>query len=98
MFRSISPATMVDNGNRSGILFPVRGAAKLTILVPTRAGYTQGEPTMQSLSRRQLLQAAGTSFATLALAPLTAAVRAADPAGFTLPKLPYAFDALEPYI
>jgi len=53
---------------------------------------------MPSLSRRQMLQAAGAGVATLALAPLTAAVRAADPQGFKLPKLPYAFDALEPYI
>ena len=52
---------------------------------------------MPSLSRRQMLQAAGAGVATLALAPLTAAVRAAPPA-IELPKLPYAFDALEPYI
>jgi Fe-Mn family superoxide dismutase len=53
---------------------------------------------MQSLSRRHLLQVAGAGVATLALAPLTAVVRAAAPMTFTLPKLPYAFDALEPHI
>ncbi len=52
---------------------------------------------MGPLSRRQFLQAAGASSAALALCPL--AVRADDKqAGFTLPKLPYAFDALEPHI
>jgi superoxide dismutase, Fe-Mn family len=50
---------------------------------------------MQTLNRRQLLQAFGASAATLALAPH---VLAADKTEFTLPKLPYAYDALEPYI
>lgn len=53
---------------------------------------------MQSLSRRQLLQAAGAGVATLALAPLTSSAGAVQAKVFTLPKLPYAFDALEPYI
>ena len=48
--------------------------------------------------RRQMLLAAGTSAAALALRPL-AALAADDAAkGFTLPKLPYAYDALEPSI
>jgi Fe-Mn family superoxide dismutase len=51
------------------------------------------------LNRRQLLQAAGVGAASLALAPLAPTSRAEDgPAGFTLPKLPYAYDALEPHI
>jgi len=50
---------------------------------------------MQTLNRRQLLQAFGASAATLALAPH---VLAADIAEFKLPKLPYAYDALEPHI
>jgi Fe-Mn family superoxide dismutase len=54
--------------------------------------------TMPRMSRRHFLQAAGASAAALTLAPLTA--RAADEkaAGFTLPKLPYDYDALEPFI
>jgi Fe-Mn family superoxide dismutase len=52
---------------------------------------------MHLLNRRQLLHAAGAGVATLSLAPLTALARA-QPAGFTLPKLPYDTAALEPYI
>jgi Fe-Mn family superoxide dismutase len=52
---------------------------------------------MTPLTRRQLLLAAGTGAAALALAPLTA--KAQDKGGpFTLPKLPYPEDALEPHI
>ncbi|MFL5243628.1 MAG: superoxide dismutase [Gemmataceae bacterium] len=53
---------------------------------------------MPPMTRRHFLQAASASAAALTLAPLTA--RAADEkaAGFTLPKLPYAYDALEPNI
>ncbi len=50
------------------------------------------------LSRRALLRTAG---AALAVPALFATARAADEpraAGFTLPKLPYAYDALEPSI
>src|SRR5260370_3877461 len=56
---------------------------------------------MWRLSRRQLLKVAGAGAATLALAPLARfAVRAeekkaAAAAGFTLPKLPYGYDALQ---
>jgi Fe-Mn family superoxide dismutase len=53
--------------------------------------------TMLQLTRRQLLKSAGASAVTLALAPLTAWA-ADDKKGFTVPKLPYEFDALEPYI
>jgi Fe-Mn family superoxide dismutase len=58
---------------------------------------------MPHMTRRQLLQAAGASAAALALAPLTRATAgAADEkkaaAGFTLPPLPYGYDALEPSI
>ena len=57
---------------------------------------------MSSLSRRQMFQtAAGAAVAGLALPPLS--IRADEPKKdeapvFTLPKLPYAFDALEPHI
>ena len=48
------------------------------------------------IDRRQLLTQAAFGTAALALAP--ARLFAADAAGFTLPKLPYAPDALEPHI
>src|SRR4051794_27421995 len=51
---------------------------------------------MQTANRRQVLQALGAGVATLALAPRLLADKAE--AGFTLPKLPYAYDALEPHI
>jgi superoxide dismutase, Fe-Mn family len=51
---------------------------------------------MHPLTRRQWLRTAASGAAALALAPLAAP--AADAPGFTLPKLPYAFDALEPHI
>jgi superoxide dismutase, Fe-Mn family len=50
-------------------------------------------------TRREILQAAGAGVAALTLAPLN--ILAADekkPVGYTLPKLPYAYDALEPHI
>ena len=47
------------------------------------------------LTRRELLCTAATGAAALALPGLAPA---ADKKGFTLPKLPYAFDALEPVI
>jgi superoxide dismutase, Fe-Mn family len=55
---------------------------------------------MHHLNRRQWIQAAATA---VILPPivdrvLTGSARAADAPGFTLPKLPYAFDALEPNI
>ncbi len=52
---------------------------------------------MQPLNRRQVLSALGAGVATLALGSRSL-VAAEKPAGFVLPKLPYAFDALEPYI
>jgi superoxide dismutase, Fe-Mn family len=52
---------------------------------------------MHTLDRRQLLKAAGAGAAALALAPWTARADA-DKAPFDLPKLPYAYDALEPHI
>jgi superoxide dismutase, Fe-Mn family len=52
------------------------------------------------MNRRELLKAAGTGTAAFALAP--SLVRAEEPPAkavlHTLPKLPYAFDALEPHI
>jgi superoxide dismutase, Fe-Mn family len=54
---------------------------------------------MLLLNRRQLLKAAGTGAASLALARLAPFAAAADSsAGFKLPPLPYAYDALEPHI
>jgi Fe-Mn family superoxide dismutase len=54
---------------------------------------------MPHLTRRQLLRSAGAGAAALALAPLSALARQTEkPAGFSLPKLPYPYDALEPYI
>jgi Fe-Mn family superoxide dismutase len=54
---------------------------------------------MVMLSRRQLLHTAGAGAAALLLAPLTPwKALAADQAGFELPRLPYPYDALEPYI
>jgi len=48
------------------------------------------------ITRREMLCKAGLGAAALAVAPLAAL--AADEKGFTLPKLPYAYDALEPHI
>jgi Fe-Mn family superoxide dismutase len=60
------------------------------------------EMNMPRLNRRQLLQTAGAGAAALALAPMTVPAAAEETAEqappFTLPKLPYAYDALEPYI
>jgi Fe-Mn family superoxide dismutase len=55
---------------------------------------------MHHLTRRHLLQALGAGAATLALNPLATFAEEKEKAagGFTLPKLPYAFDALEPSI
>ncbi|QEL18416.1 superoxide dismutase [Limnoglobus roseus] len=46
------------------------------------------------ISRRQMLQAS----AATVLLPTLAVAQGAPAAGFTLPKLPYAYDALEPHI
>jgi Fe-Mn family superoxide dismutase len=53
---------------------------------------------MLHLTRRQLLGAAAGSAAALALAPLAARGRDEKSSGFTLPPLPYGYDALEPQI
>ena len=56
---------------------------------------------MLHLTRRQVLQGAGAGLATLALARLDvlhAEDKADAPKGFTLPPLPYDYDALEPHI
>jgi Fe-Mn family superoxide dismutase len=50
------------------------------------------------LNRRQLLQTAAAGAASFALTRLAPFAHADSSSGFTLPKLPYAFDALEPYI
>jgi Fe-Mn family superoxide dismutase len=51
---------------------------------------------MLKLTRREFLQTAAAGAAILSIAPLR--VLAADDKKYTLPKLPYAFDALEPSI
>jgi Fe-Mn family superoxide dismutase len=56
------------------------------------------EMTMLTMTRRELLRAAGAGAAALALAPLAALAGEEKKAGFTLPKLPYDYDALEPTI
>jgi len=53
---------------------------------------------MFTMTRRQLLRSAGAGAAALALSPLAVLADEDKKAGFTLPKLPYAFDALEPHI
>ena len=53
---------------------------------------------MMNLDRRQVLRAAGLGVATLALAPMSALAADEKPKGYTLPKLPYDYDALEPHI
>ncbi len=50
---------------------------------------------MFDLTRRDFLRTAGAAAGALALAPLGARAAEDKPGGFTLPKLPYAFDALE---
>src|SRR5262249_23475825 len=65
--------------------------------------FLQGETAMAKMTRRQVLKSAGVSAAALALGTVPAAARAAadEPKGhypFTLPKLPYAYDALAPHI
>ncbi len=55
---------------------------------------------MTHLNRRQMLRSAGAGFAALALSPFyhVAARAAAADEGFTLPDLPYPYEALEPSI
>jgi len=54
---------------------------------------------MSLMNRRQILQAASAGVATLSLAPLTAlADDKKEKVGYTLPRLPYKTDALEPHI
>jgi Fe-Mn family superoxide dismutase len=53
---------------------------------------------MHTLTRRELLQSAAAGAAALAVAPLAAGTARAAQSGFTLPPLPYPYDALEPYI
>jgi Fe-Mn family superoxide dismutase len=50
------------------------------------------------LTRRALLRSATAGAAALAVPAVPSFLRAADPPGFTLPKLPYAYDALAPHI
>jgi Fe-Mn family superoxide dismutase len=53
---------------------------------------------MLQLTRRELLKTAGAGAAALALSPLTALAQGDKKAAYTLPKLPYAYDALEPHV
>jgi superoxide dismutase, Fe-Mn family len=52
---------------------------------------------MTAPNRRGFLRSAAVAVGALPLSPLSA-VAADEPVGFTLPILPYAYDALEPYI
>ena len=52
---------------------------------------------MQNVTRRELLRTIGAGAAAWTLAPLTG-WSAESGVGFALPKLPYAYDALEPYV
>jgi Fe-Mn family superoxide dismutase len=49
------------------------------------------------MTRREMIRAAGAG-AVLVAAPSLVPATAQDPKGYTLPKLPYAYDALEPHI
>lgn len=53
---------------------------------------------MPRVTRRQALRTASCGAAALALSRAGAATAQDQPAGFTLPKLPYAYDALAPHI
>jgi Fe-Mn family superoxide dismutase len=54
---------------------------------------------MPQINRRELLRTAGAGAAALALAPWNSLLAQAAAKGpYTLPELPYKFDALEPYI
>jgi Fe-Mn family superoxide dismutase len=85
----------MDNAAESGMLPELgRGPAD-----PDAAcvASPQGDTAMTELNRRQLLRAAGAGAAVLGFGPLALADEKKDE-GFTLPKLPYAYDALEPEI
>ena len=53
---------------------------------------------MKALTRRDLLKSAGAGAAALALSPFVALAAEDEAKPFTLPKLSYAYDALEPHI
>lgn len=53
---------------------------------------------MKTWNRREMLSLAGAGAAALVLQPLARLAADTKAAGFTLPKLPYAYDALEPHI
>jgi superoxide dismutase, Fe-Mn family len=53
---------------------------------------------MHPLTRRQVLQAAGAGAAAAVLSPLSLFAQEGGQAAYKLPPLPYAYDALEPYI
>jgi Fe-Mn family superoxide dismutase len=77
---------------------PARAGAHTLNDVLERSGICKGEQTMLQLSRRQFLRTAGASAAAVALSPVLLRADEAKKAGFTLPKLPYDYDALEPHI
>jgi Fe-Mn family superoxide dismutase len=53
---------------------------------------------MIQVTRRQVLQSAAAGAAALTLSPLSIQAQEKKEGGFQLPKLPYAYDALEPHI
>jgi Fe-Mn family superoxide dismutase len=87
----------MDSGGIGGIFMLVRGGPPAgAVTGRRRTSPQQGEPPMQKLTRREMLWTAGAGAAAVVLSPLLA--RADEKPGFTLPKLPYAYDALEPSI
>jgi Fe-Mn family superoxide dismutase len=86
----------MDNCGCAGIL-PTRRRAEAG--GPSAAALSHPkEPRMLHLSRRQLLCSAAGAAAAWAISPLAGLAREDKKAGFTLPPLPYPYDALEPSI
>src|SRR6478736_4776055 len=74
-------------------------ARPLSMVAPVHTGpHLKENRTMTPMSRRDLLRTAGAGAALLTLPSITLAADEPAKGGFTLPPLPYAFDALEPHI
>src|SRR5262245_16668556 len=95
-------AASVNAGRRRTVYRSIRGphgaAATRMGAPPATVRTSLKEPTdMTALTRRDVLRAAGAGAAALAFPTL--GLRADEPAKlYTLPNLPYGFDALEPHI
>src|SRR5262249_40370575 len=81
-----------------GMLQSATGTAAYHGCAGPPPAHTQGERTMTAMSRRDLLRTAGAGAALLTLPSVSLADDPPAKGGFTLPPLPYAFDALEPHI